>query len=118
MYTELIIGDKSYKLRLTTKNSVQLERTLGYNPITLFMDMEKGKMPKLNDILIILQAMLQTFHHGMTLDKVYDLYDDYVAEGNSWMTLIPELIKVFQDAGYLPKDNSIEAEDFEEVGKN
>ena len=52
-YTEIIIRGESYKLRLTTKASVSLERALGYNPISMLMDIEKGKMPKLNDVLIV-----------------------------------------------------------------
>ena len=38
LYTELFIGEESFKLRLTTKASVALEKALGYNPITMLMD--------------------------------------------------------------------------------
>ena len=101
MYTELIIGGESYKLRLTTKASVALEKALGYNPIAMLMDIDNGVMPKLNDVLIMLQVMLQTYHHGMSMDKVYDLFDKYIAEGKGMLDLIPVFIEVFQDSGYL-----------------
>lgn len=101
MFTELIIGGESFKLRLTTKASVALEKALGYNPISMLMDIDNGVMPKLNDILIMLQAMLQTYHHGYTLDKVYDLFDKYVADGKSMFDLIPVFVEVFQQSGYL-----------------
>jgi hypothetical protein len=100
-YTELIINGESYKLKLTTKASVALERTLGYNPITLLMDIDKGRMPKLNDVLIILHGMLQTYHHGINMDKVFDLFDDYVAQGGSMIDLITLFVKVFEVSGYL-----------------
>jgi hypothetical protein len=101
LYTELNIGNECYKLRLTTKASVSLERALGYNPITMLMDIEKGKMPKLNDILIMLQAMLTTYHHNMNMERVFDLFDEYVAEGGSMFDLIPIFVKVFEQSGYI-----------------
>jgi hypothetical protein len=101
MFTELTINGEIYKLRLTTKASVSLERALGYNPITMLMDIEKGKMPKLNDILIMLQAMLTTYHHNMNMERVFDLFDEYVAEGGSMFDLIPVFVKVFEQSGYI-----------------
>lgn len=103
MFSELIIGGESYRLRLTTKASVALEKALGYNAIGMFMDIDNGVMPKLNDILIVLHAMLQPLNHGITIDKVYDLFDRYVADGHNMYDLIPLFIEVFQEAGYMPK---------------
>jgi hypothetical protein len=110
MFTELIIGGESYKLRLTTRASVQLEKALGYNPIAMFMAIEAGEMPKLSDLLIILQAMLQAFHHGYTIDKTYDLFDDYVADGHNMFDLIPVFLEVFQQSGYMSAPGEASAE--------
>ena len=104
MYTELIIGNEVYKLKLTTRTSILLEKTLGYNPITLLMDIERNKMPKLNDMLIILHASLQHLQHGINMDKVYDLFDAYVADGHSLMDLLPVFIDVFKQSGYIAQD--------------
>ena len=101
MYTELIIKGESYKLRLTTRGSIALEKALGYNPIALFLAIEQGEMPKLSDLLIMLHAMLQSFHHGITLDKTYDLFDDYVADGHNMFDLVPVFVEVFQQSGYM-----------------
>ena len=57
LYTTLKVQDEEYKLRLTTKTSVQLEKSLGYNPISMLMQIDNGVMPKMGDILIMLQAM-------------------------------------------------------------
>lgn len=116
LYTELKVGEEIFKLRLNTKNSIMLERALGYNPITLFMDIEKGKMPKLNDILIIFHSMLQTYQHGMSMDKVYEVFDAYAEkEGKSMFDLIPVFMEVFQQSGYITKANS---EEEAEAAKN
>lgn len=111
MYTELIIGGESYKLRLTTQASIAMEKALGYNPITMLMAIDEGQMPKMTDVLIMLQAMLQPFHHGYTMDKVYALFDKYVADGHNMFDLIPVFIEVFQESGYISKakEDSVES---------
>lgn len=101
LYTELQIGSEVYKLRLNTRASMGLEKALGYNPITLFMDIENGKMPRLTDIVIILHSCLQAYHHGFNMDKTVDLFDEYVADGHSMIDLIPIFIEVFKQSGYI-----------------
>lgn len=101
LYKELIIGGDSYKLRLTTKASITLEKALGYNPVNMLMGIDRGEMPTLSDVLIVLQAMLQSYHHGMTMDKVYDLFDKYVEDGHNMFELIPVFVEVFQQSGYI-----------------
>lgn len=116
MYTELNIGGDAYKLRLTTKASVSLEKALGYNPISMLMAIDNGEMPKLADVLIMLHSMLQTYHHGYSLDKVYDLFDKYVEEGHGMFDLIPVFVEVFQNSGYLAVAK--DGETAEDGGKN
>lgn len=101
MYTELTIGGETFKLRLNTRTSIQLEKALGYNPINLLMSMEQGKMPKLTDIVIVLQSMLQCFHHGYNMEKTMDLFDSYVDEGKGMFDLLPVFIEVFKNSGYI-----------------
>lgn len=103
LYKELQVGEEIFKLRLTTKSSISLERALGYNPITMLMDIDRGKMPKLADVLIILHSMLQTYHHGYDMQKVYDLFDKYVEDGKSMFDLIPLFVEVFEESGYITK---------------
>jgi hypothetical protein len=110
MFSELIIGGNSYRLRLNTKASVALEKALGYNAISMFMDIDNGVMPKLGDILIVLHAMLQPLNHGISMDKVYDLFDKYVDEGHNMYDLIPLFVEVFQESGYMPTAKDIEEE--------
>jgi hypothetical protein len=115
MYTELIIGGETFKLRLNTRNSIQLEKALGYNPLNLLMAMEQNKMPRLYDIIVILQSMLQSFHHGYTIDKTMDLFDKYVEDGHGMFDLIPVFIEVFKQSGYISEQT---ADEETEGGKN
>lgn len=115
MYSELIIGNETYKLRLNTRASVALEKALGKSPLSVFMELDGGEMPKLTDMIIILQACLQPYQHGFTMDKTYDLFDKYVEDGHTLFDLIPVFIEVFQESGYFAKSSS---EDKETDGKN
>ena len=37
----------------------------------------------------------------MNMDKIFDLFDDYVADGHGMFDLIPVFVEVFQNSGYL-----------------
>ena len=52
MYYELPVGEKIYKLRLTTRSIVNLEKKIGCNPLAIF-----GK----GDVVPTLTTMLTVF---------------------------------------------------------
>ena len=104
MYTELKIGNDSYKLRLSTKRAVDLERALGFNPLQIFFDVNNGKLPKLSDLMIMLQYFLQDMQHGIKLEDAYDIYDKFVAEGNNMFDLIPLFIEVLKESGFMAEE--------------
>ena len=113
-YITLTIGDTEYKLRINTRGCVALEKALGYNPIQMFMDLDNDKLPKLTDMIVIFHAMLQALQHGLTLDKVYDIYDQYLADGHTMFDLVPVFIEVFQAGGFV----TASTEEAEEEAKN
>ena len=104
MYVDFTAGERTYKLRLTTKGIVSLEKKLGYNPLQMFMGIDDDVLPKFSDMIKVFHQMLQAYEHGITEDDAYDIYDLYVADGHSMWDLIPVLIEVFQEAGFLPKE--------------
>lgn len=118
MYTTLTIKDNDYKLRLTTRTAIDLEKKLGYNPLNLIMEMTENKMPKIMDVVVFLHGMLQQYHHGMNIDKVMDLFDDYIEDGHSMFDLVPPFVEVLTEAGYIPKDTGEEEDTGEESEKN
>ena len=101
MFYELEVGDTVYKLRLTTRALVSIEKALGYNPIQMFMNIDRDNIPKLSEILIMLHGMLISLQHGITLDKVYDIFDKYTEEGHTQFDLIPIFMEVFTMSGFM-----------------
>ena len=106
MYTEFTAGNRTYKLRLTTMGVVQLEKKLGYNPLQMFMGIDDDVLPKLGDMLTVLHTVLQPLNHSVTFEDTCDIYDAYIADGHTMWELVPLIIEVFKDAGFLEKDDT------------
>lgn len=103
MYVEMTAGARTYKLELTTRSIVQLEKDLGYNPLQMFMGIDEDVLPKLGDMIMVLHRAMARFNHGITLENTYDIFDDFVRDGHTTWDLVPILINVFIEAGFLPK---------------
>ena len=104
-YVELKIGANEFKLKMKTRQIVALEKALGKSPLNILMEAQEGNLPSIEDMLTILAASLQQFHHGYDINKVYDLYDEFVEEGNTMMELIPIIIDVLSVSGYIKMDD-------------
>ena len=97
---ELIISpEKSLNLRLTSRSTVALEQKLGMSPISALM--ENQQVPRLETAITILHGCAQALNHGITLDKTYDIYDEYVDCGGTLMDLIMALVEVFKISGFF-----------------
>jgi hypothetical protein len=108
LYTTLQVGEKEYKLRATASAIVELEKKIdGKNPLSVLMTVEKGEIPSVGNLLLILHAALQKYHHGMNFQKVLELYDDYVDSGKTYMDLIPVMMEAFKASGFF-KDQAPE----------
>lgn len=105
LYTTLKVKDYEYKLRLSAKSCIELEKRLGGNPLNVFMQIENGKLPTLATLLTMLHQSLVEYQHGITMDFVYTLYDDYCSEGNNMMNLIQVLIEVLKTSGFIPESD-------------
>ena len=105
-YIDFEVGNKTYKLRLSTRNIVLLEKQLGTNPLSIFGNGET--VPTITVMVAILHAALQQYNHGITLNDAYDIFDDYLAEGHSSIDFIPVIIDIYRASGIIPKDNKEE----------
>jgi hypothetical protein len=114
MYIDFEAGNKNYKLRLNTRNTVVLEKQLGCNPLSIFGD--GNKIPTVTAMVTILYSSLQQYNHGITLNDAYDIFDKWLEDGHSSTDFIPVILEIYQASGLVPKD--AKPEDNEEEGKN
>lgn len=110
-FIDFEVGNKTYKLRLNTKNVVLLEKQLGCNPLSIFGDGEQ--IPTITAMIAILHSSLQQYNHGINLNDAYDIFDDYLAEGHSATDFIPVIMDIYKASGLIPKGKREEEE-----GKN
>ena len=106
MYTEFSAGNRTYKLRLTTQGIISLEKALGCNPLQMFMGIDEDILPKVSDMMVVLHQMLQPYEHGLRMEDVYEIYDAFIEDGHTLWDLVPVIIEVFQEAGFLAKDEA------------
>ena len=104
LFHEVEINGKEYKLRLSSRGIVKLEKKLGGNPMNIFMAVQQNQLPSLEATMVILHASMQKYHSGIKLDDVYDLYDEFVENGGTYMELIPILLAVFKVSGFFKED--------------
>lgn len=105
-YITIELAGKEYKARLDTRACVDLERRLKTNPLNVIVGVVDGGIPKLDDLLIIIHASLQKLEHGISIDKLYDIYDEHVSQGGSIDDLVESVVKIFEHCGLIRNEET------------
>lgn len=103
MYYDFKAGNNEYKLRLNTRNIIALEKQLGCNPIMIF-GADGESIPTVSAMVVILHASLQSYEHGINLDKAYDIFDEYLADGNTAVDFVKVIMEIYKASGIVPKE--------------
>lgn len=99
LYFDFTAGNKNYKLRLNTRNVVTLEKMLGCSPLAIFGDGET--LPTVTTMVNILFCSLQQYQHNISLNDAYDIFDEYLADGNSITDFLNVIIGVYNVSGLI-----------------
>ena len=110
MYVNFEAGNKAYKLRLNTRSIVNLEKSLGnVNPVNIFLDMEQQQaLAPVSVMVAVLHAALQQYHHGISLNDAYEIFDAYIEDGNSVDAFIYVILDIYRESGLIPKEEEQE----------
>lgn len=103
MYYDFKAGNNEYKLRLNTRNIVSLEKSIECNPLMIFGNGDK--VPTISVMVAVLHASLQQYQHGMTLEKAFDIFDEYLADGNAITDFIPIILEIYKVSGLIKEEN-------------
>ena len=106
MYVDFTAGNKNYKLRLSTRNTVMLEKQLGCNPLAIFGNGDT--IPTVTTMVNVLYASLIQYNHDITLNDAYDIFDDYIADGNTVTDFLQVLVEIFKVSGLIKNEESAE----------
>lgn len=106
MYVDFSAGNKDYKLRLNIRATVALEKQLGVNPLMIFEDGDK--IPTITTMVSILHAALQQYNHGITLNDAYNIFEEWLNDGNTVVDFLPVIIDVYKVSGIIKQDEETE----------
>ena len=103
-YINFVAGNKEYKLRLSTRAIVALEKQLGCNPLSIFGDGDT--LPTITTMVYVLHASLQQFNHSITLNDAYDIFDAYLADGHTMTDFLPVMIEIYKVSGLIGNEDT------------
>ena len=98
-YVEFHAGDKDYRLKLSTRSTVSLEKQLGCNPVAIFGSGDT--IPTITTMVRILHASLQAYEHGITLDDAYDIFDAWLDDGHVMTDFIAVILDIYRASGII-----------------
>lgn len=101
MYHNFEVGNKVYKLRLNTRNTIALEKALGGNPLGVFGD--GNTLPTIEQMVTILWASLQQYEHGISMEDTYDIFDKYL-ENHNMTEFLLDIMEVYKVSGLVPSE--------------
>lgn len=83
------VGEREYKLKLTTQMIEKLENKYRSNMLSLVMD---SGIPPLSIMLTIAQAAMAPWQHGVGYSEVKKIYSNWVDNGGDQMTFFSSII--------------------------
>ena len=102
MFTTLQIKDRQYKLKLSTKNIIGLEKAIKCNPLAIFGNGEE--IPPVTTMVNILWFSLLQFNHNMGYNEACDLFDEYLEE-HTMTDFISIILDIYKVSGIITKGN-------------
>lgn len=102
MYIDFNAGNKEYKLRLSTRDVIQLEKQLGCNPLAIFGNGET--IPTITTMVQILHASMRSFNHSISLDDAYNIFDEWLEDGHTMTDFIAIIIDIYKVSGLIKDD--------------
>lgn len=100
LYVDFTAGNKDYKLRLNTRNTVALEKSIGNNPLAIFGNGET--LPTITVMVNVLHCSLQQYQHNISLNDAYDIFDKYLEDGNSITDFVKVILEIYKVSGLIP----------------
>lgn len=102
MYFDFEVKEQTYKLRLTTKTTMDLEKKIGCNPIAIFGN--GSRIPSVTEMVAILHASLQANNHGMTTERAAEIFDNYLEE-HTVTDFISVIVGIYRASGIIAKES-------------
>jgi len=98
MFAILKVKDKEYKLRMSSKTSVECEKSAGKAIIELAVD------ASIESQIILLHYLLKDMNNGFDREKVYQLRDELIENGMCHEDIAMILAEGLAESGFIKKE--------------
>lgn len=98
------IGETEYKLKLKTPEVCRLEEKFKTNLLGVLTGKD---IPPLSIMLTVVQAAMQSMNHKVKFTDVQEMFDQYVDEGGTQLTLFTDVIMdILTVSGFFTKNQT------------
>lgn len=109
------VGEEELKLKLTTAQICKLEEKYRTNLLSLLTG---GDIPPLGIMLTVIQCAAAPWSHGIKLKNLQALFDSYVDEGGTQVTLFADVIlDILIVSGFFTESQMEDVQDKKEDAK-
>lgn len=106
LFKEFQVGETSYKLRLTTKDMINLEEEIGCNPLMIF-GKNGDRVPTVKTMTSILFYSLQSLQHGINRNDANEIFDRWLADGEHIVTdFVEVIVDIFKVSGLIKNEKN------------
>jgi len=105
IYETITIGDTEYKLRITARSLVDEEKRTGKNPLAALTSAKPNEIPNPGDIIGLFFAALTPLNSNVTYNDAFDLYEEYLDDGHTYMNFVDVIINILKVSGFLEKNS-------------
>lgn len=102
LYTEFKVDNEVYKLRLRTRDIITLEKLINENPLSIFGNGDT--IPTVTTMVYILHTSMQAYHHGISLNDAFDIFDKWLADDNSVTDFLAVIVDLYKVSGIIKND--------------
>ncbi|MBC8536890.1 DUF6096 family protein [Feifania hominis] len=99
-FVTLQVGGEEYRLRLTAEAILAAEKKLDKSIITALQTIQENL---LGTVTVILWAAMQPLQPGTTMERVYEIYDDYIDGGHTVEELLAVITELFEVSGFFKR---------------
>lgn len=98
-----VSDEEEYKLKLQGQQIAELEAKLGGKNLMAWLGDGTSITAPLRVMLMIIHGAMQRYHHNIKMQDVYAIYDRYVENGGTMVSLYSDVyIPLFQVSGFFP----------------
>ena len=100
-------GEKTYKLKMSITDVINLEKKIGCNPMGIFgLDENNPQMPTVTDMVAILCHSMQKYEHGITMREAAEIFENWLEDGHQIGEFVPIIFDIFKVSGIIKGEMS------------